>query len=699
MRWVYDLKREQLGQLLEQIDGPDGATLLIPNLQRPYVWQPHQVTLLMDSLLRGWPFGTLLLWRIDTTSTEGMIPSRPFWTLVDRTDERKPAEVSERHPPAQYRMVLDGQQRMQSLILAVGRDDYGFRLQDADWFRSIEGQPRPGRQPRHWSKGELFLDVPAYATQLAATNNPRDVDYLTALAWVAGDPAAGRSKTRQAGNYKYPILRRDEHPGRFVRMSRLWRLADHRRTARQLREPVQQLLTDYGVPAADLDKHAEDVAELVLLLGQVKATDVSYLELQPYRKEDYTEDAYNDAVVNIFTRLNTAGRTLTEQEISYAWIKSYWDATKTGGLQADECFTALRDELLDYGLRLDDDDVVRVVSTIWSVLQNAGELLSRRDLLQPAKAKRLAAGSNERWDRLRGSILWAAERVSAAGLEYRAHYESLNAIIVLMAWRAVASEWLAAHPLRETARDGFEKQLAEVFDRECVRWFAVTQWARVWTGGAGKPFAGMIRDLTARVASVASEGDPAVVLRGLGETLSGWMAPLVEAAASAVDAMTVTNRDHVVQYYFPLWVWHRLDPDRWERSKLAFRVGRKKVSLDVDHLAAAKAWERLIASLDEDRRAEVGPAVNQIGNCWLMEKNFNISKSDGKLTDFLAKIHEFKSGLLTITAWCDPLGVTPPLLDPTTAGVDAVLAAIDARTQVMKTELKAFVRGEKVPVS
>ncbi|WP_410477861.1 DUF262 domain-containing protein [Myxococcus sp. MxC21-1] len=29
----------------------------MPDLQRPYVWTPNQVTLLVDSLLRGWPFG------------------------------------------------------------------------------------------------------------------------------------------------------------------------------------------------------------------------------------------------------------------------------------------------------------------------------------------------------------------------------------------------------------------------------------------------------------------------------------------------------------------------------------------------------------------------------------------------------------------------------------------------------------------
>jgi len=36
-------------------------------------------------------------------------------------------------PPAQYHMVLDGQQRLQSLLLALGGDGWGFKLEDRDW--------------------------------------------------------------------------------------------------------------------------------------------------------------------------------------------------------------------------------------------------------------------------------------------------------------------------------------------------------------------------------------------------------------------------------------------------------------------------------------------------------------------------------------------------------------------------------------
>ena len=70
---IYRPGQEQLGTFLQRAIGPGGATLLIPDLQRPFRWSPAQVTRLIDSLMRGWPFGTLLLWALDDEKV-GAIP-------------------------------------------------------------------------------------------------------------------------------------------------------------------------------------------------------------------------------------------------------------------------------------------------------------------------------------------------------------------------------------------------------------------------------------------------------------------------------------------------------------------------------------------------------------------------------------------------------------------------------------------------
>src|SRR5438445_9460992 len=160
MATIYEQKSDPLHTLLERARDDEGATVVIPELQRPYVWKPHQVTLLVDSLIRGWPFGTLLMWKVNHDELQG-IPHRQFWRTVDRTGDGESASVMRKNPPAQYHMVLDGQQRLQSLALALGGDDAGFRLEDRSWVEETTDRRPRGRQPkhRHWSKASLCFDV------------------------------------------------------------------------------------------------------------------------------------------------------------------------------------------------------------------------------------------------------------------------------------------------------------------------------------------------------------------------------------------------------------------------------------------------------------------------------------------------------------------------------------------------------------
>src|SRR6185503_7847723 len=181
---IYDDGSEPLHDILKAASSDQGATLLVPDLQRPYVWTPSQVTLLIDSLLRGWPFGTLLLWRVHKEELAG-IPSRPFWRVADRTGEFDDAQVSKSNPPAEFRMVLDGQQRLQSLLLAFGGDSWGFRLLDHEWSMVLDAErPRGKNAKRHWSMGHLCLDVRSFRERSKVPGGVASVDFRDVLSWV-----------------------------------------------------------------------------------------------------------------------------------------------------------------------------------------------------------------------------------------------------------------------------------------------------------------------------------------------------------------------------------------------------------------------------------------------------------------------------------------------------------------------------------
>jgi hypothetical protein len=87
--------------------------------------------------------------------------------------------------------------------------------------------------------------------------------------------------------------------------------------------------------------------------------------------------------------------------------------------------------------------------------------------------------------------------------------------------------------------------------------------------------------------------------------------------------------------------------------------------------------------------------VNRIGNCVLLEKNFNISKSKEPIESFLNKVHEFKSGQFAVKDWSDALAVPAELLNPTGYTVDAIRTAIDMRDKAVRDELAEFARGKK----
>src|SRR2546421_9954950 len=72
--------------------------LRLPEMQRRYVWRAPRVRDLLDSLYRGYPSGSILVWETDQEQ-----PTRDM--QVDQ----------QQSPFAGHKLLLDGQQRLTSL--------------------------------------------------------------------------------------------------------------------------------------------------------------------------------------------------------------------------------------------------------------------------------------------------------------------------------------------------------------------------------------------------------------------------------------------------------------------------------------------------------------------------------------------------------------------------------------------------------
>src|SRR3990167_5741161 len=83
----------------ELVDKVQRGELTLPEMQRRYVWPATRVRDLLDSLYRGYPSGTILVWETDED-----IETRELAVRANRTPTT-----------SQKLLLLDGQQRITSL--------------------------------------------------------------------------------------------------------------------------------------------------------------------------------------------------------------------------------------------------------------------------------------------------------------------------------------------------------------------------------------------------------------------------------------------------------------------------------------------------------------------------------------------------------------------------------------------------------
>ena len=705
---IYEEKTEGLHQLLDRARADDGATVLIPDLQRPYVWTPNQVSLLVDSLIRGWPFGTLLMWKVGQGELQN-IPHRQFWRVVERTGNGDGSVITRKDPPASYHMVLDGQQRVQSLLLALGGDAWGFKLEDRDWAQELQDRRLRARQGkyRHWSKASLCFDLDRFLAEYTTGGNLLAVDFRNVLQWAITDPAEGQSKWSKPDTYEEPLSRAftEQNKGRFIRLSRLWGAATPNPNIKEahFREDIKKCFDVEGVSADKVEKLLVPMGELMTTLRDLKLSKVTYLELLAFDKHIWTEDSYNDAIVNIFTRLNTAGRTLTREEITLAWLKVGWDQNATNGNSAGKCFQALLDDVAGRGLNIEMDNLVNAVSFIWAVCCNQGQLLANRDLLRGATIRPMAAELAKRWGDIRRAVLAGLDTTNSRGLEFGSggHYSSLNALAVVWAWLYLAHHWEAQHGLTVPQRDDFDKKLTATLSSVLDRWLICSQWAGRWAGASASIIAGYAKGLHEDFIACGTLEDLDAVHKVLSDRFKAFVKDLETDAVNSIGTLAASSRERVSVYRTSLWIWHRLEDKRWEMSCIPLRMGRSKPNLDVDHAVAFALWEaKLATGLPKgiDDRVQALQLVNMLGNCSMLEKSFNISKSDKTLRSFMEQVHEFKEGKVSLTSWAQPLGLTDSMLDASAATTDMIAQGIQTRDKAIRGELVEFVKGTKTRV-
>ncbi len=91
--------------------------LVLPAIQREFVWRPEQICRLFDSLMQGYPFGTFLYWRVDPENSGKF----KFFDFVLNYHQRDNPHCPPLPPMPNRHLtaVLDGQQRLTALNIGL----------------------------------------------------------------------------------------------------------------------------------------------------------------------------------------------------------------------------------------------------------------------------------------------------------------------------------------------------------------------------------------------------------------------------------------------------------------------------------------------------------------------------------------------------------------------------------------------------
>lgn len=270
----------------------DARPIVIPSLQREFCWNQEKIEALFDSLLRGLPIGTLLLWNVDPADSAAESEAKyqfirhyanrsnfPAAAVDDRTVCYHSQKLDPSRLQSPYTFALDGQQRLTSFLIALQGSYYAHRRNK--YTRNLHSYYQtylclnllndPHREPADAQEHVFEFDF----------RRSDDIEYQPA-----------------AGELWYPVCH-------------AWDVAGSLPDATALPADVPD----------DSDIRATIEANLTRLQQAIEAPQIPCEEISDMRNKDALE---------LFIRRNKGGKQLSNSDIAFSLITVYWDKFEEG---------------------------------------------------------------------------------------------------------------------------------------------------------------------------------------------------------------------------------------------------------------------------------------------------------------------------------------------------------------------------------
>ncbi|MCB0537001.1 MAG: DUF262 domain-containing protein [Bacteroidetes bacterium] len=291
----------------QAIDKIDYNQYLLPAIQREFVWSAGQIELLFDSLMRNYPIGSLLMWKVQGENKT----DHRYYSVLKTYREKYNTHCQEVNTSSipDFEAVLDGQQRLTALYIGL-KGSYAYKKKNFAW-----------KDNEH--------SIPTRKLYLCLTEDSIDED-----------------ENEDGRVYDFRFLTKEE----LQNSDKIW-------------FEVGQILALNGTfelnqflkkKEWDSNEYISNTLSKLLDVIHVKTLINYYLELE----QDY------DKALNIFIRINSGGEKLSYSDLIMSTIISGWTSRT---VSARDEFNNLIDEIWDSTeIVIDKDLIIRAYLLIFS---------------------------------------------------------------------------------------------------------------------------------------------------------------------------------------------------------------------------------------------------------------------------------------------------------------------------------------------
>ena len=242
-------------------------TMLLPDIQREYVWEMNDIEKLFESIVDDYPVGSCIFWKTNKKILNKEKPNMYYFIEKYKKGETKNIKAPEVFDEeSDYYIVLDGQQRITSLCIAL----YG------SYTMKKRGKGYLASNSKSWVERELYYNLDFYTTNSVDDENP-----TKRFVFLSNDEAA-------EGNY-YKV----KHIIQYDDMG------------------------DFIDSIMNFDKKCKkDLMQLYRrIMEDTKSSVIHYYCI--------SENTYDEAL-DIFVRVNSTGRKLSKSDLLFSTLIDGW---------------------------------------------------------------------------------------------------------------------------------------------------------------------------------------------------------------------------------------------------------------------------------------------------------------------------------------------------------------------------------------